>query len=83
MENKTALKILRESKGETLSSIARYLNIGVSRYYLIEVGERPATPIIAEKLAKKLGVKIEDIFLPQSFTVRKINKEMASHAINQ
>ncbi|APC08570.1 helix-turn-helix domain-containing protein [Neomoorella thermoacetica] len=78
MENKTALKILRESKGETLSSIARHLNIGVSRYYLIEVGERPATPTIAEKIAKKLGVKIEDIFLPQSFTVRKTNEEMVS-----
>lgn len=38
---------------------------------MIEKGERPATPELAEQIASLLKVKKEDIFLPQSFTVRE------------
>ena len=71
MNQKTVLRKIRIQSGETVSSMAKALNMSPSRYYMIEVGERPATPEVAEKLAALLKVKVSDIFLPQSFTVRK------------
>jgi transcriptional regulator with XRE-family HTH domain len=69
---KSQLKIFRVQKDETLESMAGKLHIGISRYYYIENGKRPATPVLAEKIANILGVKEDEIFLPQSFTVRKL-----------
>lgn len=80
MEAKTKLRLVRDLKGETVSSMAKVLNIGVSRYYMIETGQRPATPRIAEKIALILGVKQMDIFLPQSFIARDIDASKA-HSI--
>lgn len=71
MEMVTELKRYREAAGQTVTGMARKLRIGVSRYYMIESGERPATPEIAKKISEILGVQQGDIFLPQSFTVRK------------
>ena len=71
MKAKTLLRLKRESKNETISSMANKLNIGLSRYYMIESGERPATPVIAKQIAELLGVNQEEIFLPQSFTARE------------
>lgn len=65
------LRITRELKNETITSMANKLNIGVSRYYMIEIGDRPATPKIAKQISEILKVKQEDIFLPQRFTARE------------
>lgn len=54
--------------------MANKLDIGISRYYMIEAGDRPATPKIANQISEILNVKQEDIFLPQSFTAREISK---------
>jgi len=70
---KSQLKIFREQKDETLESMAVKLQIGISRYYYIEIGKRPASPVLAERIANILGVKEDEIFLPQSFTVRKLD----------
>ena len=73
LKKRTELRNLREKKGVTVTSMAVRLKIGVSRYYMIENGERPASPEITNKIATILGVKPEDIFLPRSFTVREVN----------
>lgn len=73
MQAKTILKVIREDKQISLSAMAKALNIGVSRYFMIENGERPATPELAERIAVMLGVHKDILFLPQSFTVRKMS----------
>ena len=72
MKDKTMLRLTRELKNETITSMANKLNVCISRYYMIESGERPATPIIAKQISEILNVKQEDIFLPNSFTAREI-----------
>jgi transcriptional regulator with XRE-family HTH domain len=67
----TELRKLREARGESLTGMAKQLNIGVSRYYLIESGMRPATRELAEAIGQILQVSSGSIFLPVSFTVRK------------
>jgi DNA-binding XRE family transcriptional regulator len=67
---KSNLRNKRELQGETTVSMARRLGIGASRYYMIENGQRPATPEIANRIAAIFCVPVEEIFLPQSFTVR-------------
>ncbi len=74
MKTKTMLRITRELKNETITSMADKLNLGVSRYYMIETGERPATPKIAKQISEILKVKQEDIFLPHRFTAREIKQ---------
>ncbi len=75
MSGCTKLRLIRKKKGETVSGMARKLKIGVSRYYMIETGERPATPEIAENIAKLLKVKTQSIFVPNSFTVRQVGDD--------
>jgi transcriptional regulator with XRE-family HTH domain len=72
MARPSILRELREQRGETITSMAAKLEIGVSRYYMIESGARPASPELAEKIAAILGVETEHLFLPQSFTVREV-----------
>ena len=78
MSDCTKLRLIRKKKGETVSGMARKLKIGVSRYYMIETGERPATPEIAENIAKLLNVKTQSIFVPNSFTVRQVDDDKAT-----
>lgn len=72
MKEKTELRLVRERKNKTITEIAEALGICVSRYFMIESGERPATPELVESISKLLDVNPEDIFLPQRFTVRKL-----------
>ena len=74
MKTKTMLRITRELKNETITSMANKLDLGISRYYMIETGERPATPRIAKQISEILKVKQEDIFLPHRFTAREIKQ---------
>ena len=71
MKAKTILRLIRESRRETVSSMAKRLNLSISRYYMIEAGERPATPDIAKLISELLQMQQEDIFLPRSFTARE------------
>jgi transcriptional regulator with XRE-family HTH domain len=68
------LKQVREQRGETVTSMARKLGVGVSRYYMIESGARPATSELVRQIAVILGMKSEALFLPLSFTVRETLK---------
>ena len=71
MKHVTMLRLLREGKGETVTSMAQKLDIGISRYHMIESGQRPATPEIAEAIARILSTPQDQIFSPLSFTVRQ------------
>ena len=71
MKAKTILRTNRELKKETITSMANKLKIGISRYYMIESGERPANMEIAKQISEILNIKQEDIFLPISFTARE------------
>jgi hypothetical protein len=53
-----------------LESMESKLQIGFSPYDYIEIGKRPASPVLAEKIANIRSVKEDEIFLPQSFTGR-------------
>ena len=75
MTHQTLLRALREQRGGTITSTAQKLNIGVSRYYMIEAHDRPATAELARQTADILGVSQETLFMPQSFTARESTHE--------
>ncbi len=79
MVQQSMIRHIREQRSETISSMAKKLGIGASRYYMIENGERPATPELALAIARILGVETETLFLPQSFTARQ-TKEATDNA---
>ena len=83
MNQETVLRKIRIKSGETISSMAKFLDMRPSRYYMIEVGERPATPQLAEKIASLLKVKVDNIFLPQSFTARKTTEYISKPSESQ
>lgn len=74
LSRETMLRKVREQSGQTVSSMAKALNMRPSRYYMIEVAERPATPEIAAHIACLLKVKVDDIFLPRGFTARETSE---------
>jgi len=75
---KTVVRSVRESRGITLSEMARRAGVGVSRYYMIEAGDRPAPPEVADAIARELGVERSRLFLPTSFTVRQAKEAAGS-----
>lgn len=78
MDKNTQLRSIRDSQNKTITEVAKALKIGISRYYMIESGDRPATPELVKKISDFFGVKPEEIFLPQSFTVRKLDDDHCS-----
>lgn len=74
----TRLRQMLRSRRRTLSSLALALGIPLSRLSMIASGHRPATVEVASRIAEEMGVTIDDIFLPDSFTVREVNEETAS-----
>ena len=71
--NKT-IKTLRIEKGISQTDMAQRLELPISTYNTYENGNRKVPEAIANKIAKILNVKVEDIFLPVSFTVSKTDK---------
>lgn len=67
----------RKLKGITQTEMAKILGIGVSTYNLYENGGRKVPEKIATKIAHILGVDKEEIFLPATFTVSKIEQQTA------
>lgn len=65
------LKEARIKTGKTQEEISKEVGIAVSTYNMYEKETR-RTPIkTAKKIAQVLNVDVEDIFLPQTFTVSK------------
>ena len=67
----TVLEKTRKSKGITQEAMAQQLEIGTSTYCQYENGTRSVPADITEKVSEILGVPVEEIFLPQKFTVSK------------
>lgn len=61
----------RKSVGITQEAMASQLGIGTSTYCQYENGTRNIPADVAEKICVVLGVPVEEIFLPQKFTVSK------------
>lgn len=68
---KSKLKSIRENRGITLAEVANHAKIGISRYYMIESGDRPATEQLANDIADFFGLSRDEIFSPNTFTVRE------------
>lgn len=54
-----------------MTALANSVGIAPSRMSMIETGQRPASRELAQKIADELCVPLEDVFLPDSFTVRE------------
>ncbi len=67
----TVLRQVRLAKGISLTAMADRLGILASRLSMIESGQRPVTPDLAQSIAEALGVRQEDLFMPDSFTARE------------
>ena len=63
---------LRKEKKYTQKKMAELLEISVAAYNLYENGGRKVPERIATKIAHLLQVDKDDIFLPETFAVRKI-----------
>jgi transcriptional regulator with XRE-family HTH domain len=74
MNESNLLKSIRQQRRESLTSVAKQLNISTTYYYYMEKGERGFTREIKEKLCKILKIKpseANEIFSPSMFTVSK------------
>lgn len=67
---------IRNSKNIRQAELAKRLGVAVSTYNMYENGERTVPAHIAKKIAKILEVDVNEIFLPEKFTVskRKVNE---------
>ena len=67
----TNLEHLRLARGLTQETVSGAVGIAVSTYSMYENGKRTVPRHIAERIAAAVGCKLEDIFLPEKFTVSK------------
>ena len=65
----TNLERLRLAQGLTQETVAGVVGIAVSTYSMYENGKRAVPLQIAERIAEAVSCKLEDIFLPEKFTV--------------
>lgn len=72
------LGTLRMEKGLTQEMIASYAGIAVSTYSQYENGLRTVPRKTAESIATIIGCSIDEIFLPQKFTVSKTDGREAN-----
>lgn len=74
----TILAKLRKEKKYTQEKMAEMLGISVAAYNLYENGGRKVPEKVATQIAQILGVKKEEIFLPETFAVRKTKTEQTA-----
>lgn len=67
----TRLEELRITRQLTQEAIASCVGIAISTYSQYENGHRNVPRKTAEQIAKKLGCAVDEIFLPEKFTVSK------------
>ena len=79
----TNLEQLRLARGLTQETVSGVVGIAVSTYSMYENGKRAVPRQIAERIAKAVGCRLEDIFLPEKFTVSKSEKFMLSEPNNK
>ena len=79
----TDLERLRLSRGLTQEAVSGVVGIAVSTYSLYENGKRTIPRQVAERIAQAVGCKVEDIFLPEKFTVSKSEELILSDPSNK
>lgn len=62
------LKRVREDKGISTTQLAASVGVSARHIAFIESGERNPSIDLAFNIAKSLGVKFDDIFLPEECT---------------
>lgn len=67
----TNLEQLRLARGLTQETVSGVVGIAVSTYSMYENGKRAVPRQIAERIAEAVGCRLEEIFLPEKFTVSK------------
>ena len=72
----TNLERLRLAHGLTQETVSGVVGIAVSTYSMYENGKRAVPRQIAERIAEAVSCKLEDIFLPEKFTVSKSEELM-------
>jgi len=66
-----SLSAIRLEKGKTQEDMAKDLGISIVAYHLYETGQRKIPGEKVAMIANILGIdKIEDIFLPSTFSLR-------------
>lgn len=65
------LKTIRKSNGFSQRYMANRLKIGISTYNQYENSTRKVPVDKAKAIAEILNVRVDDIFLPQWFTIRE------------
>lgn len=73
------LEQLRAIKGLTQEELASSVGIAVSTYSMYANGHRAIPRTVAERIAHTLDCKLEQIFLPEKFTVSK-SGELFGHS---
>ena len=63
---------LRKEKGISQRKMAEMLCVKPNTYNQYEMGVRSVPSDVADKVGEILGVQVENIFLPQKFTIRKV-----------
>ena len=67
---KSNLTKIRESRNLSQAEVARTLQISDTGLYYYEIGKRKVPLEIAKKLADLYKVNMEEIFLPETFSIR-------------
>lgn len=78
----TNLEQVRLAHGLTQEAVSGVVGIAVSTYSMYENGKRTVPRQIAERIAEAVGCNLEDIFLPEKFTVSK-REELISVEANK
>lgn len=68
------LETLRTDKGLTQEELAANVGIAVSTYSMYANGHRMIPRKVAERIASVLDCELEEIFLPEKFTVSKTHE---------
>ena len=68
--NKSKLVQARERAGLTQLEVAKILGVSSARLHYYEIGRNKLPKTIAIKLSNIYKVKMEDIFSPESFSIR-------------
>lgn len=76
----SVLRILRLEKGLTLEAVASAGGVSTNGYYQVEAGQRSTSPRVAAKIAGFLGVPLDSIFVPSSFSIRKMEGDNGEEA---
>lgn len=64
------LRELREERGLTQEDMAKLINVTLVGYHFYETGKRNIPANKAIEIANFFGIKIDDIFLPNTFSIR-------------